>query len=273
MAKEDAKSPKARADGKILAIRSGAIGMLGINNPDRRNAISLDMWQSAAEAIDAFAQDEAVRVLVVFGAGGKAFASGADISKFEEERTGTDAARHYQQVSGSVYEGLETFPKPTIAQISGYCIGGGLALALCCDMRFCDEGARFGVPAARLGIGYGPASQKRLFDLVGPGYGTEMMFTGRQFDAAEAMRMGLVNRVLATEKLEDFVSDYSAQIAVNAPLSLATAKAVKTAIARDRFAEQTDALQDMVERCYTSEDYNEGKSAFGEKRKPKFTGR
>ena len=261
------------ADGKILAIRTGAIGMLGINNPERRNALSLDMWQAASETLEKFAEDEAVRALVVFGAGGKAFASGADISKFEEERTGADAVRHYREVSGRVYERLESFPKPTIAQISGYCIGGGLALALCCDMRFCAEDARFGVPAARLGIGYRPASQKRLFDLVGPGYGAEMMFTGRQVDAVEAARIGLVNRVLPNDKLEDFIADQTGRIAGNAPLSLATAKAVGIAIAKGHFATREEALQGMTERCYASEDYSEGKAAFAEKREPKFTGR
>jgi len=273
MKREDASDLTGGADGKMLAIRSGPVGMLVINNPERRNALNLDMWQAAAEAIRAFATDEAIRVLVISGAGGKAFASGADISKFEEERTRAEAVRHYQDVSGRVYEGLASFPKPTIAQISGYCIGGGLALALCCDMRFCEEGSRFGVPAARLGIGYSPASQKRLFDLVGPGYGAEMMFTARQFDAAEALAMGLVNRVLPPHELEDFISDQAAQIAGNAPLSLATAKAVKRALAADDFAEQAEALRGMVERCYASKDYGEGKAAFAEKRKPKFTGR
>jgi enoyl-CoA hydratase/carnithine racemase len=263
---------KASAGGKMLAIRSGSIGMLVINNPERRNALSLDMWQAAAEILEAFANDDAVRVLVVCGAGGKAFASGADISKFEEERTGAEAVQFYQQVSGGVYDSLASFPKPTIAQISGYCIGGGLALALCCDLRFCEEGSRFGVPAARLGIGYGPASQKRLFDLVGPGYGAEMIFSARQFDAGEAAGMGLVNRVLPAQKLEEFVADYAAQIAENAPLSLATAKAVKIALGAGVFPAQAETLQGMVERCYVSADYEEGKAAFNEKRKPKFTG-
>ncbi len=263
----------AGADGRILAGQSEGIGRLVINNPERRNALSLDMWQAAGGAVDALARDDAVRVLVVSGAGGRAFASGADISKFAEERTGPEAVAHYGAVSGHLYEALATCPKPTIAQISGYCIGGGLALALCCDMRFCDEGARFGVPAARLGIGYSPDAQKRLFDLVGPGFGAEIMFTGRQVDAGEAARMGLVNRVLPTQELEPVVADYAAAIAENAPLSLATAKATKLAIAAGSFDAGRQALQDMVDRCYASRDHAEGKAAFAEKRKPTFTGR
>lgn len=264
---------KPGAGGRILSGRSGGIGMLVINNPERRNALSLDMWQHAGEALEELAQDDNIRLLLVSGAGGKAFASGADISKFGEERTGPEAVRHYQAVSGAFYERLDTFPKPTLAQIAGFCIGGGLALALCCDMRICEEGARFALPAARLGIGYPPMAQKRLFDLVGPARGAEIMFTARQFNAAEALQFGLVNRVAPATDLDACVREFAGAIAENAPLTIATAKAVKIAIGRDALAAERDRLQAMVDNCYSSWDYAEGQRAFREKRGPKFTGR
>ncbi|MEM7259535.1 MAG: enoyl-CoA hydratase-related protein [Pseudomonadota bacterium] len=195
------------ADGKILSGVENHIGYLVINNADRHNAISLAMWSAAADALAVMATDTQVRALVVTGAGGKAFASGADIAKFETERSTTEAVGHYHETSGRFYHALEHFPKPTLAIIRGYCIGGGLALAITCDLRLCTSASRFGVPAAKLGVGYGYAGIERLSRLVNVSTAKEIFFTARQFSADEALQMGLVNRVLEDDKLEDYAAD------------------------------------------------------------------
>jgi enoyl-CoA hydratase/carnithine racemase len=143
------------ATDKMLARKEGRVGTMIFNNPERHNAVSLEMWEAATRILEDFARDDEVRVVVVTGAGGKAFVSGADISKFESERASQEAVAHYNATSGAFYATLYDFPKPTLAQIQGYCIGGGLALAIACDLRFCTEGARFALPAAKLGLGYG----------------------------------------------------------------------------------------------------------------------
>ncbi|MCB1472897.1 MAG: enoyl-CoA hydratase/isomerase family protein [Rhodobiaceae bacterium] len=261
------------AEGRILGGRIGAVGHLVINNPERRNAIDLDMWRHAASVLDELAADDETRLLVVSGAGGKAFASGADISRFETERSTAEEVRRYAEISASVYERLESFPRPTIAKIAGYCVGGGLALAVCCDLRICEAGSRFALPAARLGIGYGHAAQKRLANVVGTAYAAEILFTARQFTAAEAYEMGLVNRVVERDDLDAFVDDYAARIADNAPLTVALAKAGKIALNAGADAAAIEALNAMVDTCYASQDYAEGRRAFMEKRKPRFTGK
>ena len=261
------------ADGKLLGGRIGPVGHLVINNPERRNAISLDMWRHASRILQELADDDEVRLLQVSGAGGKAFASGADISKFDTERDTAEDVKRYGEISTGFYERLETFPKPTIAKISGYCIGGGLALAVCCDIRICETGSRFALPAARLGLGYGYAAQKRLANVVGTAFAAEILFTARQFSAAEAHGMGLVNRVVDTGELDAFVDDYAGMIAANAPLTIALAKAGKIAINAGADTDAVDRLNAMADACYSSEDYREGRRAFMEKRKPGFTGK
>src|ERR671936_2336207 len=168
---------------KMIARKDGHVGTMVFNNPERHNAVSLEMWQAAAKILDEFAADEDIRVVVLTGAGGKAFVSGADISKFEDERGTLDATRHYGATVEQAYAGIEQFPKPTIAMIRGYCIGGGVGLAVCCDLRICSDNSRFAVPAAKLGLGYSYAGLKRLSDLVGPAFAREIFFTARQFDA------------------------------------------------------------------------------------------
>ena len=171
---------------KIIAKKENGVGWIILNNVERHNAISLEMWSAAMEAMQDFRADNAVRVMVVTGAGGKAFASGADISKFKDERQEAAAVAHYQETTQKAYDMVLGMPIPTIAMIRGYCIGGGTALAVCCDLRICTENAKFGVPAAKLGLGYGMNRAKPLVDLVGPAYAKEMFFTGRQYTAQEA---------------------------------------------------------------------------------------
>ena len=219
-----------------------------------------------------FEADPEVRVMVVTGAGGKAFASGADISKFKDERQEAAAVAHYQATTQKAYATVQRLSIPTIAMIRGYCIGGGTALAVCCDIRICTENAKFGIPAARLGLGYGLARAQPLVDLIGPAYAKEMFFTARQFDAREAHAMGLVNRVVADDGLEATVQEMAATIAGNAPLTVRCAKLVVGEALKDAGERDVAATERAVETCFRSADYREGQAAFLEKRKPRFTG-
>ncbi len=263
----------AHADGKLLSGSRDNIGYVVINNAERHNAISLDMWSAAAKALETMAADSDIRALVVTGAGGKAFASGADISKFEKERSTKEAVAKYGETSGRFYTALENFPKPTIAVIRGYCIGGGMALAVCCDIRLCTDTSRFAVPAAKLGVGYGYSGIKRLTQLVNVASAREIFYTARQFTAEEALGMGLVNRVLPDAELDDYALDYLQRISANAPLTIAAVKAVTLAIEQNESERDLHKLDDMVSACFNSEDYIEGRRAFMEKRKPDFQGR
>ena len=257
----------------VLAEKLGAVGRLTFNNPERHNAMSLEMWETVSDILADFAADPDIRVVVLTGAGGKAFVSGADISKFEDERASTEAVARYTRATEGAAESLVTIAKPTIAMIAGYCIGGGVAVALSCDLRICSDDSRFAIPAARLGIGYGYAHLRRLVDQVGPAYAKEILFTARRFDASEALAMGLVNRVVPSDRLEATVAEYTDSIAENAPLSLAAAKAVIGEILKDPAKRDLEACDRLVQGCFDSDDYVEGRRAFMEKRKPRFGGR
>lgn len=257
----------------VLAEKLGAVGRLTFNNPERHNAMSLEMWEAVSDILADFAADPDIRVVVLTGAGGKAFVSGADISKFEDERASTEAVARYTRATEGAAESLSTIAKPTIAMIAGYCIGGGVAVALSCDLRICSDDSRFAIPAARLGIGYGYAHLRRLVDQVGPAYAKEILFTARRFDASEALAMGLVNRVVPSDRLEATVAEYTDSIAENAPLSLAAAKAVIGEILKDPAKRDLEACDRLVQGCFDSDDYVEGRRAFMEKRKPRFGGR
>ena len=261
------------ATDKMFARKEGRVGTLIFNNPERHNAVSLDMWQAATRILEDFAKDDEVRVVVVTGAGGKAFVSGADISKFESERATEEAVQRYNSTSAAFYSGLYSFPKPTLAQIAGYCIGGGLNLAIACDLRFCSEGSRFALPAARLGLGYGYAGLKRFFDTIGPSHTKDIFFSARQFGAAEALAMGVVNKVLPEAELATFVKDYAGTIAENAPLTIAAIKQTAIEALKPESERNLKLADEMVARCFASQDYIEGRTAFMEKRKPRFTGR
>jgi len=257
---------------KVVARRDGGVGHLIFNNPERRNAVSLDMWEAAAKILDAFARDGNVRVVVVSGAGGKAFVSGADISRFGDERATEEAIARYNAMVENANTTFYEFPKPTIAMIRGYCIGGGVGLAVCCDLRICSDNSRFAIPAAKLGLGYGFTGIKRLSDLVGPAFAKEIFFTARQFDAEEAHAMGLVNRVVPDAELEDYVRNYADTIAANAPLTVDAVKYIVGQVVKDESQRNLARAAEMVKACFQSKDYIEGRTAFMEKRKPVFTG-
>ena len=260
------------ASEKMISRVEGGVGWMVFNNPERHNAISLEMWEAALEIMAGFGADPAVRVMVLTGAGGKAFASGADISKFKDERQEAEAVRHYQETTQKAYSTLQGMAIPTIAMIRGYCIGGGTAAAVCCDIRICTENSKFGVPAAKLGLGYGLNRAQPLVDLIGPAYAKEMFFTGRQFDAAEAEKMGLVNRVVADDRLESTVEEMARTIAANAPLTVRCAKLVVGEALKDVAERDVGAAERAVAACFGSADYKEGQAAFMEKRKPRFIG-
>ncbi|MEW6451888.1 enoyl-CoA hydratase [Leptospira sp. severe_002] len=262
----------AKAENKMQMKKEGRVGYVIYNNPERHNAVSLDMWEAAVAILDEYRDDKDVSVVVVTGAGGKAFVSGADISKFEKERSDEASVARYGKMVEASYNAFHTFPKPTIAMIRGYCIGGGMGLATCCDLRIATEGSKFGVPAAKLGLGYGYPGLKRLVDIVGPSFAMEIFYTARQFTAAEAVTMGLVNRVVADGELEKYVSDYAAVIAGNAPLTIKAVKATVAEVMREDSKRDIKLTQDLVDACFKSNDYQEGRKAFMEKRKPVFTG-
>jgi enoyl-CoA hydratase len=257
---------------KMLARKEAGVGVVTFNNPDRHNAVSLEMWEAAKHILDAFAGDDDVRVVVLTGAGGKAFVSGADISKFASERASLEATRAYDATTAATFSSIYEFPKPTIAMIRGYCIGGGLGLATCCDLRICSDNSRFAVPAAKLGLGYGYSGLKRLVDIVGPSYAKEIFYTARQFDAQEAHAMGLVNRVVPAAELEAYVKSITDMISANAPLTIKAAKFAVGEILKDEGKRDMEQANELVEQCFKSRDYTEGRTAFMEKRKPAFTG-
>jgi enoyl-CoA hydratase/carnithine racemase len=257
---------------KMLSRKEGSVGTIVFNNPERHNAVSLDMWAAAGAMLDDFRDDNNIKVVVVTGAGGKAFVSGADISRFEKERSNEEAVRNYNAVVDKSYRAFHEFPKPTIAMIRGYCIGGGMGLATCCDLRIATEKSTFAVPAAKLGLGYGYSGLKRLIDVVGASFAMEIFYTARQFTAAEAVTMGLVNRVVPDGELESFVKSYADMIAGNAPLTIRAVKAVVSEAMKDESKRDLKRAQAAVEACFMSRDYEEGRKAFMEKRKPVFTG-
>ena len=258
------------ATDKVLSRKEGRVGHITINNPARHNAMSMEMWAAVADILEQYAADDDVRVVVFTGAGGKAFVSGADISKFESERASKEAIAKYDATSERLHQVMHHFAKPTIAKIRGYCIGGGLGLALSCDLRICTETSRFGVPAAKLGLGYKYDGTKRLVDTVGIAFAKEIFFTAKQYSAREAYEMGLVNRVVAEADLDAFVQDYADTIANNAPLTVTTAKyTIGQTVEPDP---DIAGCAEKVKKCFASGDYIEGRRAFMEKRKAQFTG-
>ena len=257
---------------KMIARKEGRVGFMIFNNPERHNAVSLEMWERAGEILGEFAGDKEVRVLIVTGAGSKAFVSGADISRFEDERANEQAIARYNSTVERTFAAMDAFPKPSIAMIRGFCMGGGLGFALGCDMRIASDDARFALPAAKLGLGYGLAGIKRFVDIVGPAFTKEIFFTARAFDAAEAIAMGLINRVLAGPQLEPYVREYADTVAQNAPLTVGATKFIVGEALKDAGARDLARCEAMVKQCFASRDYQEGRRAFMEKRKPEFSG-
>ncbi len=262
-----------QSKGRMRSAVDGPLGVMIFDNPARHNAVSLGMWEAVAGILDDFAADDAVRVVVVRGAGGKAFVAGADISEFESARSGADALAHYDRTAAAAFDAFARLHKPVIASIDGYCIGGGLAVALACDLRIASTASRFGIPAARLGLGYDFAGIKKLVDVVGPAYAREILFTARRYDADAAWRMGLVNRVVPVGELEATVAGLVEEIAGNAPLTIRAAQEAIDQVLLAESARDLDHVQALVDQCFASEDYAEGRSAFMQKRRPLFRGR
>jgi len=261
------------AGGKMLAAKDDGVGLVTFNQPEKRNAISIEMWIGLGQILDEFQEDRSVRVVVFTGAGNKAFISGADISQFEKNRSNADAQREYDKVTGVGRNKLLAFPKPVIARIRGFCLGGGLAVAMNTDLRIASAESQFGIPAARLSIAYAPDSVKRLIDLVGPAHARTILYTGRRIDAAEAERIGLINKRVAEEDLNETVLDVARAIADAAPLSVAASKLTINEMLKDESQRNMGAIREASEICFNSADYKEGRTAFMEKRQPRWQGR
>jgi enoyl-CoA hydratase/carnithine racemase len=264
---------KSYADGKILQSASDGVGTITFNNPAKRNAMSLDMWEGLGSALSEFRDDPAVRVVILVGAGEAAFVSGADISQFEQNRHNAEASAEYSRRSEASRTLLADYPKPTIACIRGFCLGGGMQVAMLTDIRIAAEGSQFGIPAAKLGIAYGFDGLKHLVSLVGPSWARLLLFTGMRIDAAEAERIGLVERVVPAADLADAVQTIGKTISGNAPLAIAAAKITIAEILKDAGDRDMAAVKDIGVRCMDSADFREGRTAFMEKRSPQFQGR
>jgi len=257
---------------KILADVEGGIGWLTFNQPEKRNAMSMEMWQGVADAFEAFQADPEVRVVVMRGAGGKAFLSGADISEFDANRANAEQKAQYNAVTARGKQWLAQIEKPLVAMIEGFCIGGGLAVALNADVRIATESSKFGIPAAKLGLGYDFAGLATLARLVGPSVARDILFSARFLSAEEALHVGLINRVVPDSDLESEVRAYCALIAQNAPLTIRAAKAAMREWERDPADRDLARVDTLVNACFDSADYAEGRKAFAEKRPPRFQG-
>ena len=242
------------------------------NNPARHNALSVDMWEAVPPLLALAKDDDRVRLVAFSGAGEKAFVSGADITQFEDMCAAREAVTHYEKMAEATLMGVYDFPKPTLACIRGWCIGGGVNVAISCDIRIAADDSVFSIPAARLGLGYRYSAMKNLVDLIGPGAAKDLFFTARRIDAAEAKSLGLVSRTCAPEALEATLAEYSAAMADNAPLTIMAGKAITREILKPSPELDMDLCTALIRGCFDSADYAEGRSAFMQKRKPVFKG-
>jgi len=251
-------------DGQVLHIR--------FNNPEKHNALSVDMWEAVPPLLDKAAKDDNVRMVVLSGEGGKSFVSGADISQFEDMRAAKEAVKKYEAMAEAALQGIYEFEKPTVACIQGNCIGGGVNVAICCDIRIASSNSTFAIPAAKLGLGYRYSAMKNLTDLVGPGHAKDIFFTARRLDAAEALRIGLINRVADADKLDALLGEYTTAICQNAPLTIKAGKRIIRDVLKTGDADM-ELARKLILDCFESDDYAEGRRAFMEKRKPVFKGK
>jgi enoyl-CoA hydratase len=264
---------KSYADGKILQSVTEGVGVVTFNNPEKRNAMSLDMWEGLGAALIELRDDPEVRVVILTGAGDKAFMSGADISQFEKTRHNAQASEEYGKRSDAQRALLADYPKPTIACIRGFCLGGGMQVAMLADIRIAAENSQFGIPAAKLGIAYGYEGLNHLVSLVGPSWARLLLYTGMRIDSTEALRIGLVDRVVPDTELWDATSDIARTISGNAPLAIQAAKITIAQVLKDPDQRDMNAIKAVGTACMDSEDFREGRRAFMDKRKPRFTGR
>jgi enoyl-CoA hydratase len=264
---------KSYANGKILQSVTEGVGIVTFNNPDKRNAMSLDMWEGLGAALIELRDDPDVRVVILTGAGDKAFMSGADISQFEKNRHNAQASEQYGKRSDAQRALLADYPKPTIACIRGFCLGGGMQIAMLADIRIAAANSQFGIPAAKLGIAYGYEGLNHLVSLVGPSWARLLLYTGMRIDSAEALRIGLVDRVVPDAELWNATSEIARTISGNAPLAIQAAKITIAQVLKDPDQRDMNAIKAIGTACMDSEDFREGRRAFMDKRKPRFTGR
>jgi enoyl-CoA hydratase/carnithine racemase len=253
--------------------RKGAVGWIVFNQPAKRNAINGDMWRGIPAAMRQFDADPEVRCVAFRGAGTGAFSAGADISEFEKIRAQQSSVAEYDGLLDQVLLSIQGSRKPSVAMIYGFCMGGGLEVALACDLRYCGRSAQFGIPAAKLGLAYNVEGHKRLLETVGHARAREIMFLGRRYSADEAFEMGLVNKVVEDEGLESHVTEVLKILSENAPLSIANSKTILEEYAKAEGAPDHAVMRAAIDRCARSLDYQEGRRAFMEKRKPAFKGK
>ena len=265
-------APTTPAAGTIHLHKEGHVGTIVFDNQAKFNAMNYDMWIGLPKLIQSCVDDHDIRIIVLTGAGDKAFVSGADISQFGERRNGGDAAEEYNRATEAAYASVLDCPKPTLAKIRGICMGGGLGLALNCDVRICSSDAKFRMPAGRLGLGYGFEGVKRFTEVLGFTHTPDLFFSARIFGPADALHMGLVKQVHELDQFEASVQAYIQQVCENAPLTLAAAKRALLELRKDPADRDLALVQKMVQACFASEDYKEGRKAFAEKRVPNFKG-
>jgi len=257
----------------MLAEVVDGVGWMTFNNPDRRNAMKLEMNRAVVDILQAFDASDDVRVVVMKGAGDKAFVSGADISEFDTHRSTPDGRADFEATWAGANQAFADLKKPLIAMVRGFCIGGGLATALQADLRGSADDGQFGIPAAKLGLGYQFGGIKKLTHIVGPTMAAEILMTARRFDATEALAMGLINSVVPVDNLLATVTDMATTIAGNAPMTVQASKAAVKETFKDPARHDVERMNALVEACFQSSDYEEGRTAFMQKRTPNFQGR